>query len=168
MLIAVLGIAVSGVLLAINRATQDSVDPIYGKQAVAIAESLLEEILSLPHTFCDPNDAAAAGALGVTNCTLVEGLGPEAGEGRYNQANPFDNVNDYHGFNTATNALPGIRDLSNTLLPNLQGYAASVNVANATLNGTPALLVTVTVTAPRNTVVNLQGYRTQYAPNATP
>ena len=55
--IAVVGIGLAGVLLAITTATRDSVDPLIRKQAVAIAESLLQEITSMPYTYCDPDVA---------------------------------------------------------------------------------------------------------------
>ena len=166
--IAVVGIGLAGVLLAITTATRDSVDPLIRKQAVAIAESLLQEITSMPYTYCDPDDPAARTAANTAACAVLEALGPEAGETRYGPATPFDNVNDYHGYNTATEVPPGIKDINGTLITGLSGYNAAVTVTPVVLSAATALLVTVTVTGPRNTVVNVDGYRAQYAPNAVP
>jgi len=161
--IAVVSIGISGVLLAINTATGDSVDPLIRKQAVAIAESLLEEINAMPYTYCDPDDPLAATAPNPAACTVAEAIGPEAGETRYSNVTPFDNVNDYHGFNMSP-----IVDLTNTPIAGLDTYTAAVTTTPAVLNGATALLVAVTVTGPRNTTVTMESYRTQYAPNAVP
>ncbi len=161
--IAVLAVGVSGVLLAITTATGDSVDPLIRKQALAIAESLLEEVESMPFTFCDPDDPAAPTALNAAACAVPEAIGPEAGETRYSLTTPFDNVNDYHGFNMSP-----IVDLSNTPITGLDTYTAAVTTTAVALNGANALLISVTVTGPRNTTVTVDGYRTQYAPNAVP
>ena len=129
----------------------------------------------MPYTYCDPDDANAASATsavvgGVGCATTVEALGPEAGETRY--ADPkFDNVNDYHNF-SMNDANGGIRDISNNAISGLDGYAASVVVAEAGLGGIASasgvLQVTVTVAGPINTQIVLDGYRTRYAPNGTP
>ena len=164
--IVIVGISVAGVLLAIDRTALYSSSPLLTKQALAIAESLLEEIELMPYTYCDPDDAqvttATSAVIGVAGCaTLVEAMGPEAGESRTSLTLPFDNVNDYNGF-----SMSPIRDINNTLISGLDAYSASVTVANAAL-GVPAansLLITVTVTGPQGTRVVLQGYRTQYAP----
>jgi len=165
--IVIVGISVAGVLLAIDRTALYSSSPLLTKQALAIAESLLEEIELMPYTYCDPDDAqvttATSAVIGVAGCaTLVEAMGPEAGESRTSLTLPFDNVNDYNGF-----SMSPIRDINNTLIGGLSAYSASVTVANAALGVIPAansLLITVTVTGPQGTRVVLQGYRTQYAP----
>ena len=171
----VIGIALAGIFSAINYSIQHSGDPVVKKQALAVAEALLEEIELMPFTLCDPNDPAAPTATTTANCTYVEMLGPETiggqTETRYSATVPFDNVNDYNGFSMASGA---IMDITNTNL-GLSGYAASVTVVNHALNGigatnaslTPstALLITVTVTGPMSTTVQLQSYRSQYAPD---
>jgi MSHA pilin protein MshD len=167
--IVVVGIAVTGVLSVYSLNARSSADPMVRKQALAIAESLLEEVLSKPYTYCDPDDANADTAANVGACAIPEGMGPEVaqGETRYSNVTPFDNVNDYNGFNMP--APPGIDDLSGSHVTGLDGYSASVQVQQpaGAFNGVPAsetLLVTVTVTAPGNLGVSLSGYRTRYAP----
>ena len=165
--IALVGIAVAGVLLAYNAAARDSADPIVKKQALAIAESLLEEIQQMPFTYCDPDDPAASTATSAAGCATAEAVGPEAGETRYSATTPFDNVNDYHGYNTATEMPPGIKDITGAALAGVGAYNASVTVAPAALGGVgagEALLITVTVSGPTNVSVRLDAYRTRYAP----
>ncbi len=162
--IAVVGVAVTGVLAVYNQTTRSSADPVVRKQALAIAESLLEEVLAQPYTYCDPDDPAVETATGPGDCATPEASGPEAGEARGAALTPFDNVNDYAGL-----VLAAITDVTGTAVPGLNGYAAAVDVqAAGAFNGLPAgetLLVTVTVTAPGNQGVSLSGYRTRYAPN---
>jgi Tfp pilus assembly protein PilV len=112
--------------------------------------------------------------------TITEAIGPETylgvTETRYSTDRPFDNVNDYHGFDSSTAAPSGIRNIDSTLIGGLDGYRVSVSVAGQALGaigndayGNPqSLLITVTVTGPGNTTVTLNGYRTRYAPNALP
>ena len=177
--IVVVSTAVMGVLAVLNIATRSSADPMIQKQALAIAEALLEEVQLQPFTYCDPDDAAAGAALSNAQCTggaggandenrLVAGLlGPEAGETRAGAVTPFDNVSDYNGFSMG----PGITDLTGTAIAGLGGYSAAVTVANqglAAVAPADSLLITVTVTGPGNTTVVLHGYRLRYAPNALP
>ncbi len=164
--IVVVGIAVTGVLSVYSLNARASADPVVQKQALAIAESLIEEVLAKPYTYCDPDDANVETAANVGACAIPEGIGPEVaqGESRYANLTPFDNVNDYNGFSMA-----GIVDLNGNAVAGLGGYTVTVQVQPAgAFNGIPAgetLLVTVTVTAPGNQGVSLSGYRTRYAPN---
>jgi MSHA pilin protein MshD len=165
--IAIVGIAVAGVLGAYDHAARDSADPVLKKQALAIAESLLEEIQQMPFTYCDPDDPLVATAANSAACTTAEAVGPEAGETRYSANTPFDNVNDYHNYNTATEVPPGVKDISGTPIAGFDTYNVQVTVSNAALPGIAAaesLLIRVVVTAPGNVAVTLDGYRTRYAP----
>lgn len=165
--ISMIGIAVAGVLVAYDTAVRDSADPVVRKQALAIAESLLEEIQQMPFTYCDPDDPVVSTASSAGDCATPEANGPEAGETRYSATTPFDNVNDYHGYATAAEMPPGMKDVSGTAIAGLGDYNASITVAAAALPGVAAgdaLSITVTVTAPWNVSVTLDGYRTRYAP----
>ena len=167
--IVVVGVAVTGVVSVFSLNARSSADPVVRKQAVAIAESLLEEVLSKPYTYCDPDDAnaetATSSAIAPEGCaTTPEGMGAEGVEDRYSNLTPFDNVNDYNGF-----SMVGIQDLTGATVDGLNAYSASIQVQSAgAFNAIPAgetLLVTVTVTAPGNHTVSLSGYRARYAPN---
>ncbi len=161
--IVIVGIAVAGVLLAYDFAARGSADPVVRKQALAIAESLLQEIQQMPFTYCDPDDPAVSTATSPAGCATPEALGPEPGETRYSAATPFDNVNDYHLF-----GMSPIRDIGNNAIAGLDLYTVAVTITPAApggIPGTDALQITVTVAGPANITVTLDGYRTRYAPN---
>jgi MSHA pilin protein MshD len=177
--IVVVSTAVMGILTTLDLSNRSSTDPMIQKQALAVAEALLEEVQLQPFTFCDPDDtqastaeSATVGATGCFEAAAVEAMGPEpiglyGLETRIDATKPFDNVNDYNGFSMG----PGITDLTGTAIAGLEAYSASVAVANQAIAPIPAsdsLLITVTVTGPSNTTVVLHGYRVRYAPNALP
>lgn len=169
--IAIVAISVTGILSVFTYTTRHSSDPLAQKQALAIAESLLEEVLLMPFTWCDPDDPGAPTASGPGDCATPEGLGPEAGESRYSATAPFDNVNDYHGFDTQTASPAGICDLAGNCFSALSAYRAVVSVAQEAAGGIPAgdsLRVTVTVTGPAGTSVTVDGYRTRHTPTGVP
>lgn len=175
--IVIVSVAVAGVLTALDVANRSSTDPMIQKQALAIAEALLEEVQLQPFTYCDPDDPNAAIALSAADCTGGPGgandesrlpLGPEAGETRTSATTPYDNVSDYNGFGMA-----GISGIDGAAIAGLENYAASITVTNQALGAiaaADALLIRVTVNGPpgTNTTVVLDGYRVRYAPNALP
>ena len=172
--IVIVSVALAGIIGVFNLNTQHSADPMAQKQALAIAESILEEIELMPFTYCDPDDANATTAADATGCaTTAEGMGPETGETRYSATTPFDNVNDYDGF-TMNAGNGGILDITGAPVGGagtLDAYSVVVAVTPTALGSiasTDSLLITVTVTGPGSTSVVLNGYRTRYAPNATP
>ena len=182
--IVVVSIAVVGLLQIFTRATASSADPQLRKQALAIAEAMLDEIEGARFTFCDPiNDPAADTALNAapfnsatnpTGCNTPQNVSatvPATGR-------PYYNVSDYvRAFNTP---LSYKEDVAGKLLPD--GYAVSVAIspdaglgpAGAMLpsDATPVnmnvLRITVTVTYGANQHIVLAGYRTRYAGNAVP
>ncbi len=157
MFIVIVGVALAGVLTVLNHTTKHSADPAVRKQALAVAEAILEEVMLQPFTWCDPDDANAATATNAAGCTTVEGLGAEGVEAR----GTFDNVNDYHSLSTTTNIAGG----------GAAPYTATVSVDNTvSLNGIlggAALLIAVTVSAPGETIT-IEGYRTRHSPNMLP
>lgn len=187
MFIVIISVALAGILGVMNRVTGHSADTLIRKQSLAIAESLLEEVGLMPFTYCDPDDAnattATSAVVGAGGCaTTLEGIGPEGGETRYSNANPFDNVSDYDGcrINGAANAgcdaagNSGIKDVTGTVVSTaLNGYSAAITVTALALAGITAasgdaLLINVTVTGPDNEQVTLEGYRTRHSPNSVP
>lgn len=171
MFIVIIGIAVAGVLGAMSLSTRASADPLIQKQALAIAEAYLEEVLAMPFTYCDPDDLDAATAtsatVGAGGCAAtIEVIGAEAGETRGGGTTPYDNVNDYNSLATGVPA-----SIDGTAISGLSSYSVSVAVVAESLSTVAApasLRVTVTVTGPSSTSVRLDGYRTRYAPNALP
>lgn len=177
MFIVIVSVALAGILLVMNTVTRSSADPLIHKQALAIAESLLEEIELQPFTFCDPDDPAAALATTVdtTPCTTPAGgealvIGPEAGEDRYLTTNPYDNVNDYHGFGMAAGAILDIGGINT----GVNGYTLApivitpVGLALGLPLVSDALQITVSVTGPNNVSVVVEGIRTRYSPRSVP
>jgi len=176
MFIVIVSISLAGILLVMNKVTRHGADPLPRKQALAIAESLLEEIQLMPMTYCDPNDANAATATSTAGCANPQDsedvtVGPAPpGETRGSTTNPFDNVADYGGYSEN-----GIKDILGNPIAGLGSYSASValtRVGTTFIGGAApagaALQITVTVTAPDSSQVVLDGYRTRYAPNGLP
>lgn len=175
--IVVVAVAVIGVLGAFGLGARTSADPMVLKQALAIAEALMEEVQLQPFTYCDPDDPNAASAASAADCTVsVEGLGPETNETRTGTEvgrTPFDNVNDYNGLTMPRGAGAGIKGIDDVSIAGLEQYEATVSVTNQAVGGVPssdALLIRVTVNGPVGTGVSvvLDGYRVRYAPNAPP
>ena len=176
--IVIVSVALAGVLTVLNFTVLHSADPMVRKQALSVAEALMDEVTLQPYTYCDPTDATvttanAADTLAGDCTTTAEGLGPEGTQTRYSTLTPFNNVNDYNGF-----IMVGIRDLSppaGTPIASLAGYTATVAVANAgtafnTANGTAyandaVSRIDVTVIRGAETVT-LTSFRFRYAPNS--
>lgn len=164
MFIVIVSIAVIGVLMVMNMTTKNSADPQLRKQALSIAESLLETVSLAGFTFCDPADPNAETVANATECTVPEAVGPEAGN-----TPPFDNVNDYVAAYGVAQAI-AIADVNGAAIPNLNAYASTITITQQAFNGIPAadsLLITINVNYGADTV-RLDGYRTRYAPNLMP
>ncbi len=170
MALVIISVAVAGTLMVFNTTVRGSADPLVRKQALAVAEALLNEVLAQPYTYCDPQDpaydaapppASAAACSGPSQATP----GPTPGESRFSATNPYDNVGDYHGY-TST----GFAGLDGAAVPGLADYTVSVSVTQAgatfSLPADAALRVAVRVTG-RGESVTLIGYRMRYAPNVT-
>jgi len=138
--IVIISVAVTGIMLVMNRVTGHSADALLRKQSLAIAESMLEEIQL-------QNFAKPAGGF----------AGPFTPATRTS----FDCVTDYNGFTTA-----GIFTVNNTAIAGLGRYRITVAVVPAALGTIAAvnsLLITVSVTDPKgNLPVQISGYRTAY------
>ena len=179
--IVVMSIAVTGVLVVYNRAVANSADPLVRRQAVAIADFMLTEVLSQPFTYCDPQDVAndpAAPPASTAACTGGSAgsqdngggaLGPQPGtEARFSATDPFDNVADYNGYSMVS----GIYSLDDGALPitGLGAYSATVTVTRAGivfgLAADEALRVDVLVTG-KGESITLTGYRLRHSPTNT-
>jgi MSHA pilin protein MshD len=148
--IVVISIALVGVLIVINRYVYSSADPMYQQQALAIAESFVEEIQTKSFV-----------------------VGPGA------TRPTFDDIFDYNNLANNGCAVapppPGcpaanscVCNQDGTPMPGLQGYVVNVQVTiaalgNITAASGDAALIQVTVTPPvTNTPVTVSGYRTNY------
>jgi MSHA pilin protein MshD len=145
----IVSIAVASILGVLGLTAGRSADPLLDRQSLAVAESLLQEIIAQPFTAADLDGGANA-------------IGPEAGETRGSATTPFDHVDDYHGY-----AMNGIAAADGTPIAGLSGYSATVTVQPQALGNIAAgegLLVTVTVTAPGGALLSLSGFRARVAP----
>ncbi|MFC5301506.1 type IV pilus modification PilV family protein [Azospira restricta] len=162
--IVVISVGVVGLLSVLGVFVRQSADPLARKQALAIAEAVLEEIAQSGFGYCVATDPNYLSATGTADCTTVDAVGPEAGEVR-----PYDHVNDYvTAFGTAT-AFP-VSGFPGAAIPGPAGYAASVTMTQTPLNGTLAadsILVSVTVAGGGETVV-LDSWRLRHSPNVLP
>lgn len=180
----IVGVALAAIVGVMNLTTQRSADPVRRKQALMLAEALLEEVELAKFSFCDvydpragdDNPATAVTGPGDCAAATVENWGPEA-----NNQRPFDNINDYVTTANVPAAAFGaggaLLDANGNALP-LAGFTASVTIRPDTLGdtgganvigagGTQAqtdvLRITVTIGYDGQTL-SLDGFRTRYAP----
>ena len=185
-------LAIAGVLLVMNVNTARSGDAQLRKQALSIAEALLEEVESARFTYCDPQSTNATNpvlstnpnALSYTACTVPEVVGPETGNAR-----PYDNVNDYVSALNSQQSIKMVDVNNNPVIGQTGTYAPCITISSATLQNmatdpaaNPAmgntLLIRIDVyngatitcgsTGGLTPVVTLEGYRTEYAPLVMP
>lgn len=133
--IVVVSVGLAGILSVMDTSVKSSADPMVRKQTVAIAESLLEEIL------------------------LKDYANPTGGYSGTTRAQ-FDDVSDYAGYGTSA----GIVDALGAATPGLTQYNISptVSVAASTdLTGVVARKIIVSVTGPGGTI-SLSAYRANY------
>jgi MSHA pilin protein MshD len=128
----VVSIALGGVLMVMNYTILHSADPMLEHQAVAIAESYLEEVLL--HAYTDPDGVSGES---------VRSL--------------FDDVADYDGLTDV-----GARDQNGNAIVGLDHYTVSVDIVDTTLNGVACKRATVRVSHPADIDLVLSGYRTNY------
>jgi MSHA pilin protein MshD len=170
--ILIIGIALAAIMGVMNVTTSHSADTVRTKQALMIAEGLLEEVQLARFTRCDPS-----GDNGDGTCTVPEAWGqvsPEPVGPR-----PYDNVNDYvAAAGTATSAfnVGGVLADANGSALNVTGYTATVAISpdavgpagsqvgdTGTAADTNMLRIRVTVFFD-STSLTLDGYRSRYAP----
>lgn len=166
--IVIIGVAVGGILGVLSLTTKHSADPLRRKQALMIAEALLEEVELAQFTYCEPGSDGSDTAANVAGCSVAEAFGPETGESR-----PYDNVNDYGNMAAPFDTGPGgvLADVNGNPIP-VQGYSASLAIVPETLGGInggslgdpDVLRITVTVSYDNGQSVRLDGYRARYAP----
>lgn len=138
--IVVVGAAMAGILSVSNTTVKSSADPMMRKQSLAIAQSLLEEILL--KEYAKPGGSAV--------------VGYASGGAR----NLYDCVSDYNGYLTSG----GIVDSTGTAVSGLTAYNISPAVAvtgPTTWSGVQVYKVVVSVNGPQG-VVSLTGYRGNY------
>lgn len=160
----IVSIAVIGVTRIMNLTSVASTDPMREKQALALAESMLEEIQLQAFTFCDPDDANAMTAYSAADCAGgAQGLGATPGESRIAEPR-FDNVGDYFGYGEPDPIKPVV-DIQGQAIVGLENYSMSVHEVDEC--GGACIRIDVTVSVDDVKVV-LTGYRYRYAPRTVP
>jgi MSHA pilin protein MshD len=175
MFIVIVSVALAGVLQVLRFTTAHSADPLRRKQALMIAEGLLEEVQLAKFSYCDPNADNAETAIAAADCTIQEVFGQGGTEPAGQR--PYDNVNDYVDAANVPKAAfdsGGVLADANGNPMGLGGYSARLTVSPQALStiasggtsaNTDVLRITVEVSYDDQKVV-LDGYRTRYAPNA--
>ncbi len=148
MFIIVVSVGLAGVLTVLNVTGKSSADPVIRKQALAVAEAMLEEILSKDYQNdpADPGNTSAT--LGCTSSTV-----PVCAANTVLNRPNYNDVDDYNGWNQT-----GVYQVDGTLAPVLGAYTVAVAVAPWTLSGVAGKRVTVTVTGGTETIA-LEGFR---------
>jgi MSHA pilin protein MshD len=148
--ILIVSVALAAILNLLTLTVAHSGDPLVRRQSLAVGESLIQEIDSVPFAQNDPRTGAA------------EAIGPESGESRGSNTAPFDDPRDYSGYSET-----GITTPDGTPIPGLSSYSATASAAQQSVGNIPAadgLLVTVTVTGPSGEPMALSSFRALYAP----
>jgi MSHA pilin protein MshD len=181
MFIVIISVGLAGIIGVMNLTTGQSADPVRRKQALILAEGLLEEVERANFSYCDPADPDADNQAKIAgksaNCAIPEGWGQASPESAAS-GRPSDNVNDYvpsaATFSAAFDSGGKLAGINGNAL-NLTGYAASVRIVPARLGGvgtdgvagssadTEVLRITVHVDYDGQSL-ELDGYRTRYAP----
>ena len=144
--IMIVGVALGGVLTSLNVANRASADPLRPKQALAIAEAMLSEVMA--KGYCDPD------ATGTDYATTPPTCGRNVIESKRKN---YDAIDDYNGFH-----LDNATSLTGDHVIN--GYAVDIAVTEARLNpgNVAAKQVRVTVTPIGGHPIQLTAYRTNY------
>jgi MSHA pilin protein MshD len=147
MFIIIVGVSITGILSVMNVTVKSSADPVVRKQAMAMAEAIMDEVLA--KDFANPPGGFTDGS-----GTCVNRI-------------QYDDVSDYDCFKTSSaNRISGTSTLGSTSIPGMAAYSASVDIDAATsklglTGGTEVKTITVTVTGNGQTIQFI-GYRTNY------
>ena len=140
--VTIVSIVMAAMMSVFSMTVKSSADPVQPKQAMLVAESMLEEILLKPYGNPDGGYVAACSA----TCDRAR----------------FDDVKDYNNY--ASSGVYALDDLS-TPVAGLQAYVVKVLVADSTTtanaNTSTGQRITVTVTVGGNDYT-LTGYRFNY------
>lgn len=148
----IVGVALAGVLSTFQMAGRNSADPMLRKQALTVAEMMLEQILAKSYAN-DPLDLDNTGNLyGCTPTTVVK-CRPNTVADLAN----YNDVSDYDGWDQ-TGVYQQDGSL-NSLLAN--DYHVTVSVTSHLLNGLGSKKIDVSVSGAFETM-HLTGYRTEY------
>ncbi len=130
--IVIISVSLTGILNVVNLTTSHSADPMVQYQALAIAESYLEEIILLPVT-ANPDTSVS------------------------NDRSSFDNIADYNGLNDT-----GVVDQNGDAIVGLENYSIVISIADESISSINMQVITVTVSRSGTQDIVLTGYRADY------
>lgn len=136
--IVIISIAIVALISFLNLFVSKSVDPMTRKQAVIIAESLMDEI---------------------SNQQFIKPSGGYTGPYNSINRNKFDSVMDYNGL-----LIVGMTTFEGVTIPSLSNYSINISITNVNMNlisASDCYQINITVTSP-NDNFTLQGYRINY------
>ena len=147
--IVIIAVAFAGITTLYSYSVRGSSDPLVQKQAIAVAESMMDEILLLP--FANPSGGGSCGGAPSQDRTQC------------------DDVGDYQGYDTSSQTPTGIKTVEGTPIAALSGYNVQVAVdSSAFTAATPNVaaadskLITVTATGPNGVTFTLEGWKFNY------
>lgn len=151
MTIVIISIAIAGVVGAFSLIAGRSADPLNQTRAVALAQLYMDEILA--KAFADQSPVGGGDTV-ATDCGTP---GPEPGESR----NDFNDVDDYHGLNTAP------EDSEEDSLLGYSGFTVSITVSCAgselsLASNDDAKRVTIRITDPSRGDYLFSAYRVNF------
>lgn len=197
----IVGVAAAGVIGILNLSATASADPLRRKQALMVAEALMEEVQLAHFTLCQPTDPQAGVARTVAECSANSAV--TVGARPAGATRPYLNVADYAtALDTAqasfSNGASGAAAFDVDVNGNALGQAGSAslvalrstvelrlvaaNAAAANKLGPPGrqidasaadlrvlrIIVRTRYGSGANDVIQLEGYRTRYAPRSLP
>lgn len=136
--IAIIAVSVVAIIGVFRLSIINSSNPITKKQAVLIAESLMEEVLSKP------------------TLKATDGF---AGPYTVSNRQYFDTITDYNNL-----TINGISNIYGVAIVGLENYSANITIQNqilGTLPATDVYLTTININGPNDNFV-LKGYRINY------
>lgn len=145
--IIIISVGIAGILSVMNIVVRSSADPVVNKQASAMAEAILEEVMTKDYAVNAGYDTSVA-----ANCAAPDRA-------------LCDDIGDYACFDgsTAAKTIDGSETLGSAAIATLAGYTATISVAaEAAVSGANMRRITVTVTNPAGAPFSLSGYKASY------
>lgn len=139
--IIIVSVGIAGILSVMNVTVKSSADPMLRKQAMAMGEAVLEEVLT--------KDYANPPVIGFTETSATCA-----------NRSQYDDVDDYACF-AGPPYIAGTDTLGAGSIADLASYSAKVAIAAAVVGGVAMKKVTVTVSGAGETI-ELYGYRSNY------
>ncbi|MEX0618752.1 MAG: type II secretion system protein [Pseudohongiellaceae bacterium] len=129
--IIVLGIALTGISLAIQLGVGRSSDTLLELRTVALAQAYLDEILGKRFDENTNNRGVPPCRPAGDACTLEGAFGPDGGETRAT----FDDVDDYHGMDEGDDQTNALQDSEGNERQGYENFRVQVNVRYINLGG---------------------------------